>query len=163
MENEEYKIEVPTMSLLPDCKQLSLFGSEKVATRKTIKAGLYDLNDLSGSEWTLHGKSVQTFDGAITKKRKKHGAAYPLTLAKHFIEIYSKEDDRILDPFAGVGTTLDAANILKRNSLGIELNPEFIRLFHKGIDSLDRMKILFDALLHIAKQGTYNIWVVRDY
>lgn len=97
----------------------------------------YALNNLTGSEWTLHGKSVQTFNGAITEKRKKHGAAYPLSLAKHFIEIYSKEGDTVLDPFAGVGTTLDAANLLKRNSLGVELNPEFIKLFNEGIDIKD--------------------------
>jgi DNA modification methylase len=60
-----------------------------------------------------------------------------LSLAKHFIEIYSKEGDTILDPFAGVGTTLDAANILRRNSLGVELNFDFIKLFNQGIDAKD--------------------------
>jgi len=133
----EHKIEKSPMLLLPDCEQLYLFDAEKVESKKTIKAGLYDLNNLTGSEWTLRGKSVQAFSGAITEKRKKHGAAYPLSLAKHFIEIYSKENDTVLDPFAGVGTTLDAANLLKRNSLGVELNPEFIKLFNKGIDIKD--------------------------
>jgi DNA modification methylase len=134
---KKYKIEDPPIYLLSDCEQLYLFNTEKVETKKTVRAGLYDLNNLTGSEWTLHGKSVQTFNGAITDKRKQHGAAYPLSLAKHFIEIYSKEGDTVLDPFAGVGTTLDAANLLKRNSLGVELNSEFIRLFNKGIDIKD--------------------------
>jgi len=117
-----------------DINQLYQFEPEKTDSEKF---DTYDLNDLTGSEWALHGKSVQTFSGAITEKRKKHGAAFPLSLAKHFIEIYSKEGDTVLDPFAGVGTTLDAANILKRNSLGIELNSEFIKLFNEGIDIKD--------------------------
>jgi len=133
----KYKIEEPPIYLLSECEQLYLFNTAKVDTKKMVKTELYDLNNLTGSEWTLHGKSVQTFNGPITNKRKQHGAAYPLSLAKHFIEIYSKEGDTILDPFAGVGTTLDAANLLKRNSLGVELNQEFIKLFNKGIDIKD--------------------------
>jgi DNA modification methylase len=96
-----------------------------------------DLNELNGSEWTLHSKSVQTWDSPITEKRKKHGAAFPIALAKHFVKIYSKTGDKIFDPFAGVGTTLDAANILQRHSYGTELNSEFVKLFASGIDSKD--------------------------
>ncbi len=95
------------------------------------------LNDLNGSEWTKHSKSVLTFNSPITEKRKIHGAAFPIDLAKHFIKIYSKKNDVILDPFAGVGTTLDAANILDRHSVGFELNNKFIELFKKGIDKKD--------------------------
>jgi len=127
----------PQILQLSACKQLYLFGDEITSEEKCVKKGIHDLNDLTGSEWTLHSKSVQTFNGPITEKRKKHGAAYPLSLAKHFIEIYSKPGDTVLDPFAGVGTTLDAANLLKRHSLGIELNSDFITLFKEGIDAKD--------------------------
>jgi len=96
-----------------------------------------ELNILNGSEWTIHGKSVQTFNSPITEKRRSHGAAFPISLAKHFINIYSKPGDTIFDPFAGVGTTLDAANILKRHSIGIELNEDFVKLFNQGIDLKD--------------------------
>jgi DNA modification methylase len=145
----DYKHEELSIPMLSDCVQLWLFPSGQVDTRKSVKgASPHDLNNLTGSEWTLHGKSVQVFNGAITDKRKQHGAAYPLTLAKHFIEIYSKIGDTVFDPFAGVGTTLDAANILKRDSLGIELNPDFIRLFNKGIDPKDgKQDILYKRMI----------------
>jgi DNA modification methylase len=60
-----------------------------------------------------------------------------MSLAKHFVKIYSKPGDTVLDPFAGVGTALDAANILKRHSIGIELSSDFIKLFNQGIDQKD--------------------------
>lgn len=110
-------------------------GRYKIKLKKTDNINI--LNDLNGSEWTIHGKSVQYFDSPITSKRKQHGAAFPISLAKHFIKIYSKPNDLVFDPFAGVGTTLDAANILHRNSLGFELNKEFINLFNSGIDPKD--------------------------
>jgi DNA modification methylase len=94
-------------------------------------------NDLSGKEWTAFSKSVQTYNSPITNKRKHHGAAYPLSLAQHFINIYSKEGDSVFDPFSGVGTTLDAANTMKRHAFGTELNPDFVDLIQQGIDPKD--------------------------
>lgn len=102
-----------------------------------IKKRLELLNDLSGSEWTKLSKSVNLFNGPIPKKRKVIGAAYPITLAKHIIKIYTKQGDTVLDPFAGVGTTLDAAKLLGRNAKGFEINPEFFELAKSGVDELD--------------------------
>lgn len=139
------------------------FLNPKVEHPKEVKHCSTGLNELNGSEWSLHGKSVQTFNGAITEKRKKHGAAFPLSLAKHFINIYSKTGDTILDPFAGVGTTLDAANIFKRHSIGIELNDDFIKLFNHGIDPKDgkpnpdyRRIVIQDSAMNVQKHLPVN-------
>lgn len=136
-------------------KFISFINNEEEQNSR-IKLPSTDLNDLNGSEWSLNSKSVQIFNGPITEKRKKHGAAFPLTLAKHFISTYSKTGDTVFDPFAGVGTTLDAANLLKRHSLGTELNYDFIKLFNKGIDPKDGIKndefrriIIRDSALNI--------------
>ena len=96
------------------------------------------LNELNGSNWALKSKSVQRFNGAIAKKRKRHGAAYPLSLAKYFIEIFTKKGDTVLDPFMGVGTTLDAAQVLGRNGVGFEINKEYVQLAKKGLEKVDR-------------------------
>lgn len=156
--------EVKTKPLIwEDGKQLYLIdfnAFEKLPEKKKKPVVLngHELNDLNGSEWTLHGKSVQTFNSPITEKRRKHGAAFPIVLAKHFIKIYSKPNDTIFDPFAGVGTTLDAANILKRHSIGIELNDDFIKLFNQGIDPKDgkpspdyRRIVIQDSALNVFK------------
>lgn len=136
---------------------------QKIKRIKKTTINSHVLNDLNGSEWTIHGKSVQTFNSPITAKRKKHGAAFPISLAKHFIKIYSKPGDTIFDPFAGVGTTLDAANILKRNALGIELNEYFIKLFNQGIDPKDgklnpnyRRIVIQDSALNIGEHLPVN-------
>ena len=54
---------------------------------------LQELNDLTGSKWAQMSKSVQKFNGGIAKKRREHGASYPISLAKHFIEIFTQVDD----------------------------------------------------------------------
>jgi hypothetical protein len=48
-----------------------------------VKTSLKPLNDLSGSEWSRLSRSINTFNGGIAKKRKMHGAAFPISLAKH--------------------------------------------------------------------------------
>ncbi len=95
------------------------------------------LNNYSGTEWAKASLSVFKFNGEIPDKRKKHGAAFPFSLAKHFILTYSKEGDTIFDPFVGVGTTTDAAMLLGRKSIGIDINEKFIRMAKKGPDSID--------------------------
>ena len=41
----------------------------------------------------------------LQTKGKQHGAAFPIDLAKHYIKIYSKPNDLVLDPFSEMGTT----------------------------------------------------------
>ncbi|MDR2409348.1 MAG: site-specific DNA-methyltransferase [Bacteroidales bacterium] len=50
-------------------------------------------------------------------------AMFPLDFTFKVINKYSKKGDYIIDPFAGRCSTVFAGNILKRNSLGIEINP----------------------------------------
>lgn len=47
---------------------------------------------------------------------------------------YSKEKDLVLDQFAGGGTTLVEAKLLNRNCIGMDINPEAIKLCKKAID-----------------------------
>lgn len=50
-------------------------------------------------------------------------AMFPPSLPHHFIDHYSNENDIILDPFSGRGTTILEANLMNRNSIGNDKNP----------------------------------------
>jgi site-specific DNA-methyltransferase (adenine-specific) len=51
---------------------------------------------------------------------------FPEELPKRLIKMFSFIGETVLDPFAGSGTTALAAKNLERNSVGFEINPEFI-------------------------------------
>jgi len=55
-----------------------------------------------------------------------HCAAYPWELPARLIRMFSYVEDWVLDPFLGSGTTTKAAKELGRNSVGIELNPDYL-------------------------------------
>jgi len=49
--------------------------------------------------------------------------------------LISKENDVVLDPFMGSGTTGVACKLLNRNFIGIELNEEYIKIAEARINN----------------------------
>ncbi len=66
---------------------------------------------------------------------KNHSAAFPEGLPEWFIKLFTKEGDTVLDPFMGSGTTNIVANRMKRNSIGIEIVPEYFEMVKKEIQT----------------------------
>jgi DNA modification methylase len=50
---------------------------------------------------------------------------------EELIKYTTKENMIVLDPFLGVGTTMEACRNLKRSCIGIEINPEYIKICKK--------------------------------
>ena len=75
------------------------------------------------SWWTdIKGFGTQT----RSKERIGYPTQKPMKLYQRIIKASSNEGDLILDPFCGSGTTLDAAQLLNRNWIGIDKNPNTI-------------------------------------
>jgi site-specific DNA-methyltransferase (adenine-specific) len=68
------------------------------------------------------------FQRGETIRTNRHPTVKPLKLMSYLITLGSREGDTILDPFCGSGTTCIAAQILHRNYIGIELNPEYCKI-----------------------------------
>lgn len=84
------------------------------------------------------------------KNRKNHPTQKPEALFERIILVSSNENDLVLDPFAGSGTSLRVCQQINRKCIGIEINPDYIEMIQKrlsepfkGFDSIDeRMKRL---------------------
>lgn len=64
---------------------------------------------------------------------KKHSAVFPKALPEWFIKLFTKEGDKVLDPFLGSGTTAIVAKSLKRKYVGIELLNENVELAKENL------------------------------
>lgn len=65
---------------------------------------------------------------ATETKNRNHSAAFPDTLPEWFIKLFTQDNDTVLDPFMGSGTTIRIAKRLRRNAIGIEILPEYFEL-----------------------------------
>ena len=74
---------------------------------------------------------------------KSHSAAFPEALPEWFIKLFTKPEDVVLDPFMGSGTTNFVSQRMNRNSIGIEILPEYYDMVKKQLEPTKL--ILFDS------------------
>ena len=84
-----------------------------------------DASRISKEEFNRWFQQIWNLTGASTKH---HPAPFPLELATRLVRMFSFSGDTVLDPFCGSGTTMVAAFRTGRNSIGIEIDPEYCRM-----------------------------------
>lgn len=77
----------------------------------------------------------QLWDDIEGERQTDHPAPYPVELAERLIRMFSFVRDTVLDPFAGTGTTAVAASRCGRNSISVELEPEYVDLADERIQA----------------------------
>ena len=90
----------------------------------------FETNNESGER---HPRTIQYF---CRDKEKLHPTQKPLALFEYLIKTYTNKDDVVLDPFLGSGTTALAAKLLGRNYIGIEKNPEYVKIAEERIKAI---------------------------
>jgi site-specific DNA-methyltransferase (adenine-specific) len=78
---------------------------------------------MSTEEWNQYFAGHWTFPG---EKQDRHLAMFPEELPRRLIRMFSFVGDVVLDPFLGSGTTSLAAKKLSRNSVGYEINKDYV-------------------------------------
>lgn len=105
---------------------------------------------MTNEEWNTYFNGHWYFNGA---KQDKHLAMFPEELPKRLIKMFSFPEETVLDPFMGSGTTAAVANTLGRNSIGYEINTDFIPLIQERIKG----DLYSDPIIKLIKQeGTIN-------
>ena len=87
-------------------------------------------------------------------ERLSHPTQKPEALMKRIILASSNKGDLVVDPFVGSGTTCVVANILKRKWIGIDINPEYIKMSE---DRIKEEKDFFDSFDPREKRTPKNL------
>lgn len=111
--------------------------SETDKIRDTSKVGSGFGKNISN--WVDRDKAYPTnvLHLATECNNKNHSAAFPDELPEWFIKLFTKPNDTVLDPFMGSGTTLFVANRMKRNSIGIDIVPEYCEMVRKQLQPVE--------------------------
>lgn len=73
------------------------------------------------------------------KDLRKRSAAFPFELVYRLINMFSVIDDVVLDPFMGTGTTMAAAAVCQRNSIGYEIEKSLQKTISKWINNIKHL------------------------
>ena len=92
---------------------------------------LKERSKMTKEEWKEYFAGHWNFGGT---KQDGHIAMFPEELPKRLIKMFSFVGDVVLDPFLGSGTTSLAARNLNRNSVGYEINLDFIQYIKRKLD-----------------------------
>ncbi len=86
-------------------------------------------------EYSPEYTSVWSFPerGAWATHRSDYRGNFAPQIARNVIEMYSKKGDLILDPMVGAGTTLIEAKLLARHAIGIDINPDAVKLSQESL------------------------------
>lgn len=98
------------------------------------------LNDLTSTEWLPETISVWTQKGLGANHpdaqiERQHPAPFSFTDVSRLIKFFTKKGSVVLDPFAGIGSTLKACAIEKRKGIGFELNPKYADLTRQRLQT----------------------------
>lgn len=88
------------------------------------------------------------------KERVGYPTQKPILLLEQILRLVTDEGDFVIDPFAGSGTTLTAAKMLKRNYLGIDILPAAVALAEQRLESLIKTE---SFLLKKGKKAYQNL------
>ncbi len=112
-----------------DYEFILIFKKQGIAPKPTSENK--ELSKMTTEEWNTYFNGHWNFAGA--KQDGGHLAMFPEELPKRLIKMFAFVGDTVLDPFLGSGTTTLTARILDRNSVGYEINPEFIPIIKEKI------------------------------
>jgi DNA modification methylase len=114
-------------------KQVTSPASQHYAITNSVEyiLGLSNQTRIKGNKIysTNHIHSSQR-----AKKNKSHNAVMPTEIADYFISNFTQEEETILDPFMGIGTTGISCVSMNRQFIGIELVKEYYKIAKERID-----------------------------
>ena len=102
------------------CKNM---GGENGRTHKSFKI---NKEKVKSNVWEI----------GVAQNKTPHPAVFPLQIALDHIKSWSNENDIVLDPFLGSGTTAIAAKMLNRKYIGIEMNEDYYNLSKNRVESV---------------------------
>jgi modification methylase len=103
------------------------FGRKNISKREST---------ISKEEFLEFTKSIWTFP-AESAKKVGHPAPFPVELPYRLIQLYTYENEVVLDPFIGSGQTALAAIKSKRHFVGYDIDEEYVKLTEKRIKNFE--------------------------
>jgi DNA modification methylase len=125
---------------------------KKLGDPPKVSRDIREKSKLTLEEWNEYFYGHWNFSG---ERQDKHLAMFPEELPKRLIKMFSFVGDTVLDPFLGSGTTCRAAKNLGRNSVGYEINEDFLPIIKEKLN-IDKHGKDFEVIFQKKKSINYK-------
>lgn len=126
---------------------------KKHGTGPNVSANIKEQSKITTEEWNQYFAGHWNIPG---EKQNGHLAMFPEEIPHRLIKMFSFVSDTVLDPFMGSGTTSLAARNLDRNSIGYEVNPDFIPVIEEKL-GISQKTMFHHSNVQFAKQSRAQI------
>jgi len=96
---------------------------KKLGEQPKVSSEIKEASKMTNGEWNRYFRGRWDIQGV---RQNKHPATWPLGIPMRLINMFSFVEETVLDPFTGAAKTTEAAILLARNSIGYEINPDYI-------------------------------------
>jgi len=125
---------------------------KKLGTPPKVSHSAKEQSALTKEEWNAYFQGHWNFPG---ERNSKHLAAFPEELPRRLIRMFTFIGETVLDPFLGSGTTTVAARNLARDSIGYEINAEYLDAIRQRL-GLDADPMFEKDVVEIIRQDSDN-------
>jgi DNA modification methylase len=113
------------------------FNSDKEKQNRRESSYFWEERNIWFSDlWEKLNGTTQKMEDKSVRERS---AAYPLELVNRIVKMFSVRGDVVLDPFLGTGTSTMAAMLNERNSIGIEIDPNFKETINNNLFNVPKI------------------------
>ena len=130
---------------------------KKLGVPPKVDRQIKEQSKLTLDEWNEYFYGHWNFSG---ERQDKHLAMFPEELPKRLIKMFSFVGDTVLDPFLGSGTTCLAARKLNRNSIGYEINKDFLSVIEQKLRA-DKYPQNFEIIPQAKKDIDYKDEILK--
>lgn len=117
---------------------------KKLGKAPKVSKEIKTKSKMTKEEWNEYFYGHWNFPG---ETQKKHLAMFPEELPRRLIKMFCFVGDTVLDPFLGSGTTTLAAKNLNRNSIGYEINKDFLPAIKERV-GINKLTLFSDKFEH---------------
>jgi len=132
---------------------------KKLGDPPKVSREIKEKSKLTTEEWNEYFYGHWNFPG---ERQDKHLAMFPEELPKRLIKMFSFVGDTVLDPFLGSGTTCLAAKNLNRNSVGYEINKDFLPAIKEKIKGDIAVTVQEKKCIDLKKEINKLPYVFKD-
>ena len=127
-----------------------------ISNQKTCNCPINHINCLTAKDWVKSQVAIWEFfyEKRDIRDKSIHPAVFPIGLPAKCINTFTHKGELVLDPFAGIGTTLVAAKDLGRNAVGFDLKKEYVEFSKKR---LSQNKLVEDSRQILVNDDANNI------